>query len=245
MDQKVACVIPARYNSSRFPGKLLAPARGKTVLQRSYEAARSAFAQNEVFIATDDERIAAHARQIGARVVMTSPQCASGTDRIAEAVQTTASLQQFEWILNLQGDHPCTSRETIISVVDLAIRSGAPLTTAATPLRHRDDFLSPHIVKVVLNEQGRALYFSRAPIPYTRPESPLEALQHVGIYCYRKEFLLEFSRKAQSPLQLKEDLEQLRALEMGAWIAVALIEERVFGVDTPPDLAKLEEVLCQ
>lgn len=242
----IACLIPARYNSSRFPGKLLAAARGKTVLQRTFESAKKYFSADQLYIATDDERIADHVASFGGKAVWTSPDCINGTDRIAQAVDQTPELRKAEIILNLQGDHPCTAPETIQAVVEAL--QGDPdcaMSTAAAPIHTLDDFLSPHVVKVVADQSGRALYFSRSPIPYGRGALPKEALQHIGIYCFRREFLLQFARLPNTSLQMQEDLEQLRALETGARIKVARVEEAVFGVDTPQDLVKLEEFLCR
>lgn len=242
----IACLIPARFNSSRFPGKLLALARGKTVLQRTFEAAALYFDREAIFIATDDERIGDHMQEVGAQVIWTSPECRNGTERIAEAVAKTAGLGSAEIILNLQGDHPTTDPKTIRAVVEaLQADPGSSMSTAAAPIRSLSDFQSPHIVKVVVDENGNALYFSRSPIPYCKKGVPSSALQHIGLYCFRRDFLLEFGGLESTPLQMEEDLEQLKALETGRRIKVALVDEVAIGVDTPGDLVKLEEFLCR
>lgn len=242
----IACLIPARYNSSRFPGKLLASAKGKTVLQRTYESASQCFEREQIFVATDSDQIASHIASIGGQVIWTSPDCINGTDRIAQAVAKTRELDQAEIILNLQGDHPCTDRQTIDAVVK-ALKSdpASSMSTAAAPIRSLEAFNSPHIVKVVADEEGNALYFSRSPIPYAKEALPKKALQHIGLYCFRRDFLLKFAQLKNTPLQMQEDLEQLRALETGARIRLAIVNEIAIGVDTPDDLEKLEEFLCR
>ncbi len=242
----IACLIPARYNSTRFPGKLLALAKGKSVLQRTFESACLCFDRKQIFIATDDERIERHAKEIGAQVIWTSSDCINGTDRIAQAVEKTRELDGATIIVNLQGDHPCTDPQTIQKAVEaLKMDEEAEMSTAAVPLTSLKDYLSPHVVKVVRDREDNALYFSRSPIPYSASGVPLDALQHVGLYCFRRNFLLKFARLANTPLQKQEDLEQLRALEMGYRIKLIIAKESSLGVDTPEDLVKLEEFLCR
>lgn len=236
---KIACLIPARYNSTRFPGKLLAIAKHKTVIQRTLESALGHFKPEEVYVATDDERIAKHVEEIGGQVVWTSPHHPNGSERIAEALLKTKSLDDVELILNLQGDHPCTPSKSLAAAVEaLASDPEAVMSTLATPIRSEEDFLAPQIVKVVVDTNGNALYFSRSPIPYRG-----KGLQHIGLYCFRRSFLLEYSKMAATPLQLQEDLEQLKVLERGYRIKVAVVDEPCIGVDIPSDLVKLEEFL--
>lgn len=241
---KVACVIPARFNSSRFPGKLLALAKGKTVLQRTYESAAACPDLDAIFVATDDERIANHVIGLGGEVIWTSPTCQNGTERISEALQKDKRLQNTDLILNLQGDHPSTAPETISAVIR-AMDSTASMSTAAAPIQNRQDYLSPHVVKCVFDGQGNALYFSRSPIPYIHSGKPLKAYVHIGIYCYRTSFLKQLHDKKGTPLQESEDLEQLNVLENGDRIKIALVGERAMSVDTPQDLMNLEKYLCQ
>lgn len=240
------CIIPARFNSSRFPGKLLALAGGKTVLERTFESALGYFDRNSVFIATDDLRIATAMQARGAQIIWTSPDCANGTERIAEAVEKTDLLAHAEIIVNLQGDHPCMDCKTIQAAISLLESDpAAAMSTAAAPIRSLEDFLSPHVVKVVVDKEDRALYFSRSPIPYAKEGILPEALQHIGLYCFRKNALIDFARLSRSKLQMQEDLEQLKALEMGWTIKVAKVDEIALGIDTLSDLAKLEELLCR
>ena len=242
----LACIIPARYSSSRFPGKLLAKAQGKTVLQRTFENARRCPALESLYVSTDDERIAEHVREIGGEVLWTSSAPRDGTERAIEALSRYPALQNASYVMVLQGDHPCTPPETIAAIAD-ALRSDkeAVLSTAAAPIRNLDDFLSPHVVKCVFDTDGNALYFSRSPIPHHAPGQPLAAFAHIGIYCYRKTFLERLASLKPTGLQISEDLEQLKVLESGYRIKVALADEKTPSVDTPSDLVKLEEYLCR
>lgn len=241
---KIACLIPARYNSTRFPGKLLALALGKTVLQHTIEAALQHFEPNQVFVATDDTRIVELVEGLGVRAIWTAASHINGSDRIAEALLKTPELATAEIILNLQGDHPCMTRSSLRAAV--AVLDNDPeamMSTIATPILHRVDFMAPQIVKVVVDERGNALYFSRSPIPYAKEGVPGNALQHIGLYCFRRDFLLKYPQMATTPLQLQEDLEQLKVLEQGYRIKVAIVQEQCIGVDLPSDLTKLEEFL--
>ena len=240
------CIIPARLNSSRFPAKLLAQAGGKTVLQRTFEQALLCFENQNIFIATDNEQIETHMRPLGGQVIRTSSSCQNGTQRIIEALRNTAALKEAKIIVNLQGDHPTIHPDTVRAAIQLLENDPqAVMSTAAAPLRNETDFFSPHVVKVVLDQHANALYFSRAPIPYTKAKMPSGALQHIGLYCFRSSFLLELDSLAKSPLCESEDLEQLKALEAGYRIKVALVDEPALGIDTPDDLTKLEKLLCR
>ncbi len=235
------CIIPARFNSSRFPGKLLAKALGKTILQRTFENARSCAAFKKLYVATDHEYIAKHIEELGGDVIWTSSSCANGTQRLIEALQKKPELQQADIVLNVQGDHPCTSPEAMEAVISLLQEDKeAVMSTAAIPLKDLKHFHSPHIVKCVFDQHQNALYFSRAPIPYCREGVPNGAYHHLGLYAYRTSFLLSSLEKALTPLQLQEDLEQLNVLEKGLRIKIAIVNDPPFGVDTPEDLALLE-----
>lgn len=237
-----ACLIPARFNSSRFPGKLLKMAHGKTVLQRTIESALNYFPAGRLFVATDHEEIARHVELFGVTPIWTSPTCPSGTDRIAEAVLKTPALQDTEIIVNLQGDYPLTPPETLAAaIVALELDKTAAMSTVAAPIHTLDDFFSPHVVKVVLDQENNALYFSRSPIPFAKQGIPPNALHHIGLYCFRRPFLLQYPQIRPSPLQLQEDLEQLKLLENGWKIKVAIVDEKIIGIDVPEDLIKLEE----
>lgn len=240
----IACVIPARFNSSRFPGKLLKMAAGKTVLQHTFEQASKCPEIDALFVATDNEQIADHIQNLGGEVIWTSAECQNGTERICEAIQKNKKLQKASYIVNLQGDHPCTQPETISAIIQ-ALRSdpNAPMSTAVTKILRREDFLSPHIVKCVFDIQKNALYFSRAPIPFNGFEN---AYGHIGIYCYKTSFLKEMFRKERTPYQKCEDLEQLKVLENSHPVKIAIVEEMILGIDTPKDLETLKEFfLCQ
>jgi 3-deoxy-manno-octulosonate cytidylyltransferase (CMP-KDO synthetase) len=181
---------------------------------------------------------------LGLIPIWTSPSCLSGTDRIAEAVLKSPDLMQTEIIVNLQGDYPLTPPETL----DAAIRTlqsdpTAAMATLAAPIACLEDFLAPHVVKVLLDLEGNALYFSRSPIPFSKEGVPKNALHHIGLYCFRRSFLLQYPRITPTPLQLQEDLEQLKLLESGWKIKVGIVAEKVIGIDVPEDLAKLEEFL--
>ncbi|MFA4945337.1 MAG: 3-deoxy-manno-octulosonate cytidylyltransferase [Lentisphaeria bacterium] len=239
---RVVAVIPARYGSSRFPGKPLALIAGKSMIQRVVERARSATLVDEVLVATDDERISRAVEAFGGRAVMTSPEHPSGTDRIAAAVRgVSAGL-----VLNLQGDEPLLPGRVIDELVRQMRSSRAEMGTVAVPLAPGSpEFANPNVVKVVVNAAGDALYFSRAGIPFQRTDGePAGALWHWGVYAYRREFLERFVGWPPSRLERCEKLEQLRALEHGARIRVLVeTEARSTGVDTPEDVARVEALL--
>jgi len=239
----VSCVIPARINSSRFPRKLLATAQGKTVLQRTFEKARQCPLLDAVYVATDDEEIGDHINDLGGNVIWTSSAPRDGTERICEALGTHSELKKASYIVNLQGDHPCTNPSTIEAIVKALKKDKfALLSTAVTLIKSQEDFLSPHVVKCVFDGQYNALYFSRSPIPYGNSQL---AYAHIGIYCYRASFLRELSKEKPTPLQEAENLEQLKVLELGHRIKIAIVNEESLSVDTPQDLVKLEEYLCR
>jgi 3-deoxy-manno-octulosonate cytidylyltransferase (CMP-KDO synthetase) len=241
---RTVAVIPARYGSTRFPGKPLALIGGKPMLQWVCERAQAADGIAEVLVATDDERIVRAAEGFGVRAVMTSPDHASGTDRIAEAIRDVAA----EVVVNVQGDEPLLPPAVISRLVADMRATGAEMGTVAVPLGQSSvEFRNPNVVKVVINASGDALYFSRAPVPWPREGGKAgEALWHWGIYAYRRDFLERFVCWPPSPLERCEKLEQLRALENGARIRV-LVERHAHsaGVDVPEDVAKVEHLLRQ
>lgn len=233
-------VIPARYGSQRFPGKMLADLGGKPLFVRTVERARQAKRLSEVWVATDDERIADAAERERIPVKMTRGDHPSGTDRIAEAV---ADLDA-DVIVNVQGDEPFMDPTLIDQLVGRMLEEpGLEMATAATPIRSREDLFAASVVKVVCSDAGHALYFSRSVIPFCRdvaPESVLDRevyLRHLGIYAYRRDFLLALVCQPPHVLETQEKLEQLRALALGARIAVVRTEQPAPGVDTPEDLA--------
>ena len=234
-------IIPARFRASRFPGKPLAPIAGRPMIVHVIEGARRAKRLREVFVATDDERIAAAAAAVGAPVVMTSPDHPTGTDRLAEA----AAQLPDAIVVNVQGDEPLIEGFVIDAALEaLEADAEAPMATVVHPLEG-DALEDPNRVKVVLDARRRALYFSRSPIPYRRPDAPAPRwLQHVGLYAYRRPFLERFVALAPGQAERAEGLEQLRALEHGFAIRCAVIEGwRSVPVDVPADVAKVEAIL--
>jgi 3-deoxy-manno-octulosonate cytidylyltransferase (CMP-KDO synthetase) len=239
MSAAAVAVIPARHAATRFPGKPLVPIAGVPMLRRVYEGACRAKRVNAVLVATDDERIASACAAFGAEVALTSPDHATGTDRIAEAVQGRSE----PIVVNVQGDEPLIEGFVIDAAVEaLEADPGAPMSTVAH-LADEAALADPNRVKLVRDRRGRALYFSRAPIPHRRDAVSFRApiLQHVGLYAYRREFLLELVRLPRTPLEESEALEQLRALEHGASIQVALVDGwHSVPVDVPADVARVE-----
>jgi len=247
-------VIPARYASTRLPGKVLLPVAGKPLLQWVYERARASRAA-EVLIATDDERIASVASGFGAAAVLTARAHASGTDRIAE-VALARRWDGGDIIVNLQGDEPLMPAALIDQVAALlAGHAQADIATLATPITSLDEFIDPHVVKVVTDARGIALYFSRAPIPWNRDGAPAGidsqsdpggARRHRGLYAYRVAALLRLAQLPQGELEAREKLEQLRALEHGMSICVGnAVEEPGPDVNTVADLERVAARLAR
>jgi 3-deoxy-manno-octulosonate cytidylyltransferase (CMP-KDO synthetase) len=235
-------IIPARYASTRFPGKPLAEIAGIPMIQRVWERARCAKRLRTVIIATDDERIADCCHSFGAPVAMTSSDHATGTDRLAEAARDLDD----DIIVNIQGDEPLIESSVIDATVEVLLEDDSvPMATVAhvAPTHSLDD---PNRVKVVLDRNGVALYFSRSAIPHPRRAMPgLAPLQHIGLYAYRREFLFEFVALERTPAEQTEELEQLRALENGHRIRVAVIDDwGSISVDVPADIALVEEQLA-
>jgi 3-deoxy-manno-octulosonate cytidylyltransferase (CMP-KDO synthetase) len=246
-------IIPARFGSQRLLGKLLLPFSGKPLIQLTYENAARCSQLDRLLVATDHPQIASVVRGFGGEVVMTSENCRSGTERLAEVVEHHLDGARGSILVNIQGDWPCLEPEVIGKVADLlATDWGADIGTAAIPLTATRDLFNPSKVKCVISAQGRALYFSRAPLPYCATvglEAPLPASHpfycHLGIYSYRPDFLLRFRKLPPSPLEITEGLEQLRALENGYAIRVAVVNAKgVLSVDTQEDVGKLQEYLC-
>jgi len=243
MPVQAVAVIPARFAASRFPGKPLAPIAGVPMLRRVWEGARSAKCVRDALVATDDARIADAARGFGATVVMTSSEHPTGTDRIAEV----ARHLRDDIVVNVQGDEPLIEGFVIDAAVEaLVAEPSAPMATVVHAVA-ADALADPNRVKAVLDRRGFALYFSRAPIPFVRDASARRppVWQHVGLYAYRREFLLEYVKLPRTPLEETEALEQLRALEHGHPIRVAAIEGwESLPVDVPADVAKVEAALA-
>lgn len=233
-------IIPARYGSTRLPGKALADIKGKSLIRRVYEQVERASSLARVAVATDDERIVREVESFGGNVVMTSPDHKSGTDRVAEA----AAVIGGDIIVNVQGDEPLIDPSVINAVIGkITADSGIVCSTAASPIRDEAEFLNPNAVKVVIDSRGHALYFSRSPIPFYRDSVFCGAFLHTGIYCFNRDFLMRYAGLEQTPLEKAEKLEQLRILENGYAIGVIVSAYRSMGVDTPEDLERVRAVI--
>jgi len=236
---KVIAVIPARFSSTRFAGKVLAKDTGKFLIQHTYERASLAKLPEKVIIAADDEKVVAAAETFGAECVLTSPDHQSGTDRIAEAVAD----MDVEIIVNLQGDEPEIDPANIDYLAKMLMDNpDCPMATLAAEFQNARQVSDPNIVKVIIGRNNKAIYFSRSPIPYDREKSGVgdvrQYLRHIGIYAYRKKFLLEITALPQTPLEKIEKLEQLRAIENGYSILVGKVKHTCDGIDTPEQYAE-------
>jgi len=240
---KSVIVIPARYGSTRFPGKSLARIQGRPMIQWVWEAASRSRFTEKVIIATDDDRIADTSAKFGADVIMTKKSHRSGTDRMAE-VADKISAQLY---INVQGDEPLLQAGAVDDLIRAMFESPrVPIGTLAHRIESEAEWRSPEVVKVVRNRHNEALYFSRSPLPFQRvfnPKAPL--LRHVGIYAFRARALATFVSLKPSPLEIAESLEQLRALEHGLTIQLIETKYRCLGVDTPADLARVEAALAK
>jgi 3-deoxy-manno-octulosonate cytidylyltransferase (CMP-KDO synthetase) len=240
---KTVGIIPARWSSTRFQGKPLHPIAGKPLLQRVWKRCRQAKNLDLVIIATDDMRIAEAAFGWGAEVALTSPKHQSGTDRVAEVAR---KAKQFAFVINIQGDEPLIAPFLIDRFVEkLRSNPKVDIVTAAHPFENPGEAFSPHQVKVIVDASGRALYFSRAAIPFPRNPSKMKYLRHQGIYGFRRDALLQFVKWKRGPLERAESLEQLRALENGVNVHVLLTRHGSPGVDTPADAEALEQKLAR
>jgi 3-deoxy-manno-octulosonate cytidylyltransferase (CMP-KDO synthetase) len=238
----LAAIIPARWGSTRFPGKPLHPIAGRPLIQHVWERCMRVREFDEVVVATDDMRIAEAAFDFGAAVALTSPLHPSGTDRVAEVARR---LRKITHIINVQGDEPLVAPALLRKLSRTLLSAKIPMITAATPIPEGDAAADdPNVVKVALNREGDALYFSRSRIPFCRGDGKgVSLLRHQGIYGYTRAFLLQFIRWKPTPLERCEQLEQLRALENGARIRVVVTSHRATGVDTPADVARVEAEL--
>jgi 3-deoxy-manno-octulosonate cytidylyltransferase (CMP-KDO synthetase) len=241
---KAVGIIPARWGSTRFPGKPLHKIAGKALLRHVWERCRRAKSLDAVIIATDDMRIANAAFDWGAEVALTSPRRQSGTDRVAEVIR---KAKEFEFVLNIQGDEPLVDPHLIDRLVQkLRADRKIDIVTAAHPFENSREATSPHQVKVVVDSDNNALYFSRAPIPYPRNQSAAtKYLRHQGIYGFRRNALLQFVKWKPSLLERAEALEQLRALENGVKVHVLVTKHGSPGVDTLADAKALEQKLAR
>ena len=237
---KIVGIIPARWGSTRFPGKALHGIAGKPLIQHVWERCLEADCLDQVVIATDDMRIAEVGFNFGAEVAVTAADHPSGTDRVAEVAR---KLKKASIILNIQGDEPLVDPALLRRLArKLQDNPNVPIVTAATPISP-EELLSENNVKVVLDRRGDALYFSRSAIPFRRGTNEIPSYKHLGIYGYRRKALLEFVRMSPGSLEQAEQLEQLRALENGLKIRVVVSETGSIGVDTPEDAAEVERLI--
>lgn len=239
--KKILGVIPARYGSTRFPGKPLAEIHGKSMIRRVWEQAKQAEQLHEVLIATDDDRIKTHAETFGANVIMTSPDHPSGTDRIIEVATRNP---EFHGFVNIQGDEPFIPPAQINTVAEMLLTAeGIYLATLVRPIDDPQLIQNPNLAKVVLDQEGKALYFSRSPIPYLRDQDNKPEgttwLKHIGIYGYTSEALTKIKTLPRGHLEQVESLEQLRWLEHGLPVHTRFTFEETLPVDTPEDLEKV------
>lgn len=237
---KCLCIIPARYASTRLPGKPLVMIAGKTMIERVYEQAKKAKVPDKVIVATDDQRVFDAVEAFGGSAMMTSAHHATGTDRLAEVV---LAYPDIDVIINVQGDEPLISPDVIDQLGEVFFREDAPpMATVATEMIE-PEYEDPNAVKVVMNKRGEALYLSRSLIPYARnPIHPkARPYKHIGIYAYRRDFLLKYASLASTPLEATESLEQLRAIENGYKIQVILSNHKFIGIDTPADLEEIRK----
>jgi 3-deoxy-manno-octulosonate cytidylyltransferase (CMP-KDO synthetase) len=255
-------IIPARFGSTRFPGKPLCRLKGRYMIEHVYERVKKAKKVHDVYIATDSILVEDAVKEFGGKVIMTSDRHSSGTDRIAEAINKIDDLKihESDIIVNVQGDEPMIEPDMVDEVIDLMDDKRASIGTLVKKIENIEEVFDPNIVKVVFDENGYAFYFSRSPIPYSRdffqvikdkdlcslfcikrPE--IDIFKHIGIYAFRKEALILFSNSITSRLEAIEKLEQLRALELGLKIKVKETFFETIGVDTPDDLEKVERCL--
>ncbi len=238
----VLAILPARFGSTRFPGKPLTPIAGKPMIQHVWERTRIAKRVDAVIIATDDERIMSACQEFGAEVEMTALDHPTGTDRLAEV----AARHPHDVIVNVQGDEPLIEGFVIDAAIEALLQDDLAAMSTVVHRAEAAAFEDPNRVKVVVDSAGFALYFSRAPIPYRRRDTGIAALQHVGLYVYRREFLLKFIELERSPAERSEELEQLRVLENGHRIRVAEIEGWTsIPVDVPEDVPIVEAALAR
>ncbi|MDH5381632.1 MAG: 3-deoxy-manno-octulosonate cytidylyltransferase [Cyclobacteriaceae bacterium] len=238
MVKKIVGIVPARFASTRFPGKPLEVLAGKTIIQRTYEQAKIAL--NDVYVATDDLRIYDHVKAFGGQVVMTSSDHISGTDRIEEAI-SNLNLE-CEYVINIQGDEPLIHPDQIKELAEI-LNGEVEIATQARQIEDPHKISDPNIVKVVINKKGNALYFSRSKIPFARSESYVHYYQHIGIYAYRMDILQKIKALPTSNLEKTEMLEQLRWMDHGFNISVTITNHKTIGIDTPEDLKYAENIL--
>ena len=238
-----AVIIPARFESTRFPGKPLAKIAGKPMLEWIVSIAKGAKKADKVIVATDDKRIFDYAKEkLNVEVIMTLKEHKCGTDRIAEVVRHQSDIK---YVVNLQGDEPLMPPEYIDKVIE-SLLSGAQMSSLITPISDENELSNPNIVRAVMDKNNYALYFSRSTIPHNRDnKKDIQCFKHIGVYGYTREAILQFALLPQSPLELAEQLEQLRALENGIKIKLDIVPKSYPAVDRPEDVKIIESVLSK
>ena len=235
-------IIPARYQSTRFPGKPLHSILGKPLIQHTIESVRKCSSIDQIIVATDDSRIEEAVRKMGVDVEMTDSSCQTGTDRIAQVLNQRSDLQNARFIVNVQGDEPCIEPETLTNTLNAMKQHTADIGTCIVRIFDEKDVLNPHLVKCVRRLDGFALYFSRSPIPGAKTQifSPShEFFRHIGLYIFRPHSLMRFAELPKTPLEIREDLEMLRALENGMSIITQEVALASPGVDVPEDIERV------
>jgi 3-deoxy-manno-octulosonate cytidylyltransferase (CMP-KDO synthetase) len=239
----ILAVIPARYNSQRFPGKPLVMIDDRPMVQWVYEAAKSCPSFSKVVVATDSEAIAECVRSFGGAVEMTHSNHETGTDRVAEVAERYPEMVA---IANVQGDQPFVTSQMLTELVSPYLKGESPnMTTLACPLHQETDYSDPNVVKVLCDRNGRALYFSRSPIPYYRNPRPAPVWHHLGLYAFRRDFLAEYTKLTPTPLEHCEGLEQLRVLEHGYSILVSQTQKAILEINTPNDLLQAKSLIAK
>jgi 3-deoxy-manno-octulosonate cytidylyltransferase (CMP-KDO synthetase) len=245
----IVAIIPARYASTRFPGKILADIKGQSLIRRTYENTLRCPLIQDIIIATDDERIYDHVASFGAKAVMTPVDCPTGSDRLAHVVENSLHLQKAEIIVNVQGDEPCVCPSATASIIEILRNDKeAVMSTGVVPLESEEEAANPGEVKCVLDLQGNVMYFSRSLIPGGLVQGFRQNIpyyKHLGIYAFRPGFLMTYRCLPKTPLQTAEDLEGLKALEHGYKIKAAIVKSSSVGVNTPEDIKKVEIELCK
>ncbi|MBX7240289.1 MAG: 3-deoxy-manno-octulosonate cytidylyltransferase [Bacteroidia bacterium] len=240
---KILGVIPARYASTRFPGKPLIEIKGKSMIQRVYEQACKAGCFQEVVIATDSDLIVNHVKSWGGEVIMTGNHHVSGTDRVGEVA---GKFPDYSHYVNIQGDEPFIETNTLVLLTNTLLKPGTQIATLLSPIKDTESLMNPGVVKAVTDKEGFALYFSRHPVPFFRNEQETQKwiqlypyFKHLGIYGFTKEILMIISRMQECPLETAESLEQLRWLYNGLKIRTSVVESTSIAIDTPEDLIRL------
>lgn len=236
---KIAIIIPARYASTRLPGKPLLEVGNKPIIQWVYEKSSQSKLARKVIVAVDNEQIYDAVKKFGGEVIMTSTKHNSGSDRIAEVLEKEKDI---EIVVNVQGDEPLISPESIDKAIDVLLKNKEiDIATLIRKIEDAEEVSNPNVVKVVFDNEGKALYFSRSPIPYPRNPEYTEYYGHIGLYAYRRAGLLKMTTLEQSSYELSESLEQLRALQNGMKIGVVEVDYNPIGIDTPDDFEKFKE----